>query len=311
MARTTRKKTYQSREDRLAAADNATTGRAGKKQKKSGFPKILILFPVIAGVLIVLAGGIYVAVIKAQRAAVPQPISVRQLNFQTSNNADGDLALATSEFEIVFQGQEHDGRPFRINPPVDGFSLETPVELEARQQADGTRYAYDQENRELTIERGDYRFILNYPERTISSQGKTWKINSHADRDEPLKLVVNLAGIVAEYVPPVVVRHPTLPDLWLGDEETSLLTPDERAALIHEHLLKYPININLAGNNYLERLPGIGPVKSDAIYLYRDTNGPFESIDDLQKVEGIGKGLLNRIRPYIILDESERPIIEE
>lgn len=49
-----------------------------------------------------------------------------------------------------------------------------------------------------------------------------------------------------------------------------------------------PININRATAGELDSLPGIGPVLASRIIDYRKANGPFTSVDDLQKVSGIG-----------------------
>lgn len=49
-----------------------------------------------------------------------------------------------------------------------------------------------------------------------------------------------------------------------------------------------PININRATATDFDTLPGIGPVLAQRIVSYRKTNGPFTSIEDLQKVSGIG-----------------------
>jgi competence protein ComEA len=38
----------------------------------------------------------------------------------------------------------------------------------------------------------------------------------------------------------------------------------------------------------LENLPGIGPALAQSIIDYRETSGPFETIDDIMMVSGIG-----------------------
>ena len=56
------------------------------------------------------------------------------------------------------------------------------------------------------------------------------------------------------------------------------------------------VNINTATLEQLEALPGIGPVKGQAIIDYRKANGPFKSIDDLKNVKGIGDATLDKIK---------------
>ena len=59
------------------------------------------------------------------------------------------------------------------------------------------------------------------------------------------------------------------------------------------------VNINAAGETELQHLSGIGPVLAERIVSYRDANGPFASVDDLQAVPGIGPALMAQLRPRI------------
>ena len=61
------------------------------------------------------------------------------------------------------------------------------------------------------------------------------------------------------------------------------------------------VNVNTATQAELQTLDGIGPVKAKAIIDYRTKNGPFKSIDDLEKVTGIGQGTLKDIRKDVTL----------
>ena len=61
----------------------------------------------------------------------------------------------------------------------------------------------------------------------------------------------------------------------------------------------FPININTATAEELDLLPDIGPTRAEAIVAYRTEYGPFESVEDLIHVEGIGEKILAKILPYI------------
>jgi competence protein ComEA len=56
------------------------------------------------------------------------------------------------------------------------------------------------------------------------------------------------------------------------------------------------VNVNTASKQELEALKEIGPVKAQAIIDYRNQHGPFRSLDDLDKVKGIGKATIAAIR---------------
>lgn len=55
------------------------------------------------------------------------------------------------------------------------------------------------------------------------------------------------------------------------------------------------IDINTASLEQLDTLPGIGEVKAKAIVYYRELNGPFETIDELMNVEGIGPATYEKL----------------
>ncbi len=60
-----------------------------------------------------------------------------------------------------------------------------------------------------------------------------------------------------------------------------------------------PVDLNTAGAAELEELPGIGPALATAILEWRDTNGGFASVEDLDLVSGIGPATLERLRPLV------------
>ena len=61
------------------------------------------------------------------------------------------------------------------------------------------------------------------------------------------------------------------------------------------------ININTAGEQELDKLPGVGPALAQAIIEYRNNNGAFQSLSDLRKVKGIGESKYKKIEPCIEL----------
>ena len=61
------------------------------------------------------------------------------------------------------------------------------------------------------------------------------------------------------------------------------------------------VNINTADADALMSLPGIGEVKAAAIIAYRETYGPFTSIEALLNVKGIGQSTLEGLREHITL----------
>ncbi|MFT5481446.1 MAG: competence protein ComEA [Halieaceae bacterium] len=63
------------------------------------------------------------------------------------------------------------------------------------------------------------------------------------------------------------------------------------------------VNINVADAKTLSKaLLGVGVVRANAIVNHRETYGPFSSVEDLRKVKGIGKSVVDKNRDRIILD---------
>ena len=62
------------------------------------------------------------------------------------------------------------------------------------------------------------------------------------------------------------------------------------------------ININTAGFKELVKVPYVNGEIANNIIEYRNSAGPFKTVEDLLKVEGINKKSLKVMKPYIILE---------
>ena len=60
-----------------------------------------------------------------------------------------------------------------------------------------------------------------------------------------------------------------------------------------------PVSLNSATLEQLDALPGIGPSTAQKIITYRETKGPFTSVDQLTEVPGIGPSKLEELRPLV------------
>ncbi len=73
---------------------------------------------------------------------------------------------------------------------------------------------------------------------------------------------------------------------------------------IHENKNKdgIKININTADQKELCKIKGIGPVTAEKILKYRNQNGKFLQIEDLENVKGIGKKTIKKIKGEVTVD---------
>lgn len=60
-----------------------------------------------------------------------------------------------------------------------------------------------------------------------------------------------------------------------------------------------PINLNTASRDALQALPGVGPVLAKRIDAYRSSQRPFQRVEELERVNGIGAKTLATLRPLV------------
>jgi len=56
------------------------------------------------------------------------------------------------------------------------------------------------------------------------------------------------------------------------------------------------VNINTATQSELEVVKGLGPAKAKAIIMYREANGNFKHLDELDNVKGFGKASIDKLK---------------
>ncbi|MDV6012058.1 ComEA family DNA-binding protein [Haloechinothrix sp. LS1_15] len=60
-----------------------------------------------------------------------------------------------------------------------------------------------------------------------------------------------------------------------------------------------PVDLNHAGQDQLEDLPGVGEVTAGRILEWRERHGPFTAVEQLREVSGIGERTLESLRERV------------
>lgn len=109
------------------------------------------------------------------------------------------------------------------------------------------------------------------------------------------------------------VSHATTPDYvaWkVTQQQQDAKLKEKSAASTANHYLSKPslavsatdkISLNSASVEQLQQLSGIGQKKAEAIVQYRQKNGRFKSIDEIQLIKGIGPAIFNKNRARLSL----------
>lgn len=123
-------------------------------------------------------------------------------------------------------------------------------------------------------------------------------INSAGGKTEEADLSkINLAYIIEDgtqiYIPRINENM----------NNVELISSDAGQEVIMSNLeaeeVKTKVNINTANKEKLETLPGIGETTAQKIIEYREQNGKFKTIEDIQNVPGIGEAKYNSLKDKI------------
>ncbi len=86
------------------------------------------------------------------------------------------------------------------------------------------------------------------------------------------------------------------------EETVAIIISSQLESDAEEVLVEKSINLNTAGTEELERLPGIGPVLAGRIIQYREENGSFLEIEELKEVGGIGEKIFMKISDFVYVE---------
>lgn len=112
-----------------------------------------------------------------------------------------------------------------------------------------------------------------------------------------------LLGLTALFLCALAGLH-----LWDMSRASSLpVTVRTERDAAREELAPEPlmVDINTAGAEELAQLPGIGEELAGRIVAHREAHGPFETIEDILEVSGIGEGKFAAFAAYITADGKE------
>lgn len=82
---------------------------------------------------------------------------------------------------------------------------------------------------------------------------------------------------------------------------TSKSTSSVKGASTSSNPVSGKVNLNSASASQLDTLPGIGTAYAQRIIDYRNTNGGFKSIDEIQNVKGIGPATFAKMKDLITI----------
>ncbi len=87
------------------------------------------------------------------------------------------------------------------------------------------------------------------------------------------------------------------------DENISVVaSTTASSAMSSEEKSTSQVNLNTATEADLQTISGIGAKRATDIIAYREANGGFKSVDDLNNVSGIGDKTMESIRPYVTVE---------
>lgn len=116
-----------------------------------------------------------------------------------------------------------------------------------------------------------------------------------------IKLAFALLLIAVFFLGIAVPYMTFLPGSIVIKSESGKITSLKPLKAVHTQMKETDkrVNINTATKEELDGLPGIGEVLAERIIEYRETNGEFETVEEIMAVSGIGEGKFDGIVDFI------------
>lgn len=132
----------------------------------------------------------------------------------------------------------------------------------------------------------------------LTENANTTVINLSKKITDEMVIIIYSNSEVEEFKKTKEIEEQVLNKCLQKDENSlhndACITSDDTTNIINSK-----ISINTASKEELMTLPGIGEAKAESIIEYRNKTGPFETIEDISKVSGIGDNLFAQIKDFI------------
>lgn len=152
-------------------------------------------------------------------------------------------------------------------------------------------------------------YEVNKDSRVMDIIEKAGGLTNNADTS-----LINLSKKVKDEMVILIYSKNEVKKLKEKPKENEITCPTVNDACINKELLEtlnkndkkqdnnnQKISINTATIEELQTLTGIGEAKANAIIEYRNNQGKFEKIEDIQNVQGIGPALYEKIKDNITI----------
>jgi competence ComEA-like helix-hairpin-helix protein len=113
---------------------------------------------------------------------------------------------------------------------------------------------------------------------------------SERGRQSAVRLAANLVAALAFISLVVWLRTVPAPDPNVRIDVGESAGPDMR------------LDLNRASAAELELLPGVGPSLAERIVAYRTEHGPFDSVEAVDAVRGVGPRIVDSMRPFVVVE---------